>query len=250
MATRREWWETFFRGPWLRFQLCRDDPELVLPAVDFLETVLDLSPGERVLDAPCGDGRLGREFARRGYAVTGLDATAAFLKEGKRKARAQGVELEWVKGDMRRLPWRRKFHLVLCWWTSFGFFDDEENRRQIRAAARALKPGGVFAMDLHSPETLFSGFARRSWQEQEGVTVLTESEYVPETGRTETDWTLIENGKRHRAHSSIRLYTVRELIELFREEGFDDFRQFGDLEGEPFGLDSRRLIFLATKSLG
>jgi SAM-dependent methyltransferase len=250
MAASREWWEGFFRGPWLRYQLSKDDPGLVLPAVDFLEAVLDLSPGEKVLDAPCGDGRLGREFARRGYRVTGLDSTAAFLKAGRSKAREHGVDMDWVQGDMRRLRWRNRYHLLLCWWTSFGFFDDDGNRRQIRAAARALKPGGVLALDLHSPETLFPGFARRDWQERGGVTVITDSSYDVDTGRTETDWTLIEKGRRHRAHSSIRLYTVRELIELCREEGFDDFRHFGDLEGEPFGLEASRLIFLATKSLG
>ncbi len=91
--------------------------------------------------------------------------------------------------------------------------------------------------------------ARREWWERGGVTVITDSSYDVETGRAETHWTLLEDGRRHRAHSSIRLYTVRELRELFREEGFDGFRQFADYEGEPFELDARRLIFLASKSL-
>lgn len=249
MAARREWWEGFFRGPWLRYQLSKDDPELVLPAVDFLETVLDLSPGERVLDVPCGDGRLGREFARRGYRVTGLDSTAALLRAGRQKARKQGVEIDWVKGDMRRLPWRNRFDLALCWWSSYGFFDDAENLRQLAAAARALKPGGVLALDLHSPETLFPAFAGREWWERGGVLVLTESHYDADTGRSETDWRLIEKGRSFRAHSSIRLYTLHELRALCREAGFADLRAFGDLEGAPFDLDATRLILLATKTL-
>ena len=251
MAERREWWETFFRGPWLRYQQSMDAPDLVAPPADFLEAVLDLSPGERVLDAPCGEGRLGREFARRGYRVTGLDATRSLLAAGRRKARAEGLDVDWVQGDMRRLPWRRRFDLALCWWGSFGYFSDEENRRHVRAVARALKPGGVFALDLHSAETLFPSFARQTWSEREGVAVLSANHYDTETGRVETEWTLHDGagGRPRRATSSIRVYTLHELRALFLAEGFSECRAYGDLEGAPFELDARRLILLATKAL-
>ncbi len=244
-----DWWEGFFKGSWIEFQRSMDEPALVEPAVDFLEAVLDLSPGERVLDAPCGDGRIGREFARRGYRVTGLDITPSLLKAGRREAKAEGLDVEWVEGDMRKLAWRNRHHLALCWWGSFGYFSDADNLRHVKAVARGLKPGGVFALDTHSPETLFPSFASRSWTERNGVLSLTENTYDTATGRIESEWTLIRGGKRRVARSSIRLYTVRELHELFRQAGFVEFREFADYEGESFGLDSRRLVFLATKSL-
>ncbi len=251
MAQRREWWERFFSGPWLRYQLAMDEPALVRPAVDLLEAVLDLRPPLRVLDAPCGDGRLGREFARRGYRVTGLDATPALLAAGRRKARAEGLELDWVEGDMRRVRWRERFDLALCWWGSFGYFDEEGNRRQLRALARALKPGGVLAMDLHSPETIFPSFARQQWSERGGVILTNQTRYDALAGRVETDWTLFpkEGGRRRRARSSIRLYTLRELCALAEAENLGDCRAFGDYEGAPFELDARRLVFLAVKAL-
>lgn len=249
MAAGREWWERFFSGPWLRYQLAMDEPALVRPAVDFLEAVNDLRPPLAVLDAPCGDGRLGREFARRGYRVTGLDASPALLAAGRRKARAERLALDWVAGDMRRVRWRGRFDLALCWWGSFGYFDEAGNRRQLAALAGALKPGGVLAMDLHSPETIFPSFARQQWSERGGVTLVNQTQYDALAGRVETDWTFIDaaGGRRRRAHSSIRLYTLRELVGMAEAVGLGDCRAFGDYEGAPFELDARRLVFLAVK---
>jgi hypothetical protein len=63
----------------------------------------------------------------------------------------------------------------------------------------------------------------------------------------ETDWTFIREGRRSRAHSSIRIYSRKEMEDLFRQAGFGSFRVFGSIEGEPFELDSRRLVFAAFK---
>jgi len=116
--------------------------------------------------------------------------------------------------------------------------------------ARVLKPGGRFVLDMASPETIFPSFLHRSWTEREGAFVLNENHYDTSTGRMETDWILIKDGKTKRAHSSMRFYTHCELEQLFREVGFGDFQAFGSIEGDPFALDSRRLVFVATKAGG
>jgi SAM-dependent methyltransferase len=244
---KREWWQSFFRGPWLDFQRTMDRPERVIPVADFLQRELDLPAGARVLDAPCGEGRIARELARRGYRVTGLDLTPGLLRDAERLARRDGLDIEWHRGDMRDLPWRRRFDLALCWWGSFGYFSDSENRRHVKAVARALKPGGRFAIDTHSPETLFPGFLQRQWAEDGGVVLFSRNSYDVDSGRVETEWEFIHEGRRRSARSSIRLYTLRELRELFAAAGFAGFRSYGSLEGDPFELDSRRLVFVARK---
>jgi hypothetical protein len=112
---------------------------------------------------------------------------------------------------------------------------------------RALKPGGGFVVNVHTPETLFPRFLDRDWVEDGGVLILSENRYDTETGRIETDWTFIKNGRRSGAHSSIRLYTLHELNALCREAGFSRTASWGSLEGEPFGLDARRLVFAAFR---
>jgi cyclopropane fatty-acyl-phospholipid synthase-like methyltransferase len=225
-----------------------DEPGRVKPVADFLEGLMGLKPGARILDAPCGEGRIARELARRGHRVTGLDLTPAFLKEARRKARQEGLQIEWRQGDMRRPPGRGRFDLALCWWGSFGYFSDSQNLRHVTATARSLKSGGAFVIDAPSSETVFPAFIKRWWVQEGEIFVLNESHYDTRSGRIETDWTFLREGRRTRAHSSIRLYSRRELQDLCSRAGLGRFKAFGSVQGEPFELDARRLVFAAFKA--
>ncbi len=45
--------------------------------------LLDLPPGSRILDAPCGHGRIARRLAAAGMVVTGVDLTPAYLEQAR-----------------------------------------------------------------------------------------------------------------------------------------------------------------------
>ena len=51
-----------------------------------LVDVLDLVPGDRVLDVGCGPGRHSHELARRGHEVVGLDVSETFIAFARRDA--------------------------------------------------------------------------------------------------------------------------------------------------------------------
>ncbi len=63
---------------------------------DLVVALLAATGGRSVLDAGCGTGRVSIELARRGYAVTGVDADPAMLDA----ARAKAPELTWINGDL------------------------------------------------------------------------------------------------------------------------------------------------------
>src|SRR5207237_6756737 len=75
--------------------------------------LLGLEPGAEVLDLACGHGRIANRLAGCGARVTGLDATPLFLERARQDARARGVEVEYVEGDMREIPWRDRFDAVV-----------------------------------------------------------------------------------------------------------------------------------------
>ena len=111
-----------------------------------------LGSREHVLDCPCGHGRIANALAERGYRVTGLDASELFLDRARADADARGVDVEYVHGDMRKLPWRETFDGLVNWFTSFGYFDDATNREMLVGFCDALRPGGRLVLETQNPD--------------------------------------------------------------------------------------------------
>ena len=242
-----EWWETFFAGHWLDVQRevrAGRTPEEVM----FLSRVLDLKPGARVLDVPCGNGRLAIPLAERGCSVTGVDITTALLREARSASEEANLDLELVEADMRDLPWSGRFDGAFCFWGSFGYFDDGGNRRFLEAVHRALKTDGRFALDIPNvAETLLPKLELRSWSKAGGTLVLEERNYRHEEARIDCDWTLIADGVTETRTSSMRVYGFRELTLLFSEVGFEVCDAFSSLDCEPYELGRRAFIVVRKR---
>ena len=77
-----------------------DEPPVELQAI--AEGAGALPPG-RVLDLGCGTGRDTVYLAGRGWQVTALDNVERALQQGRARAAANNVTVEWVNGDVSRL---------------------------------------------------------------------------------------------------------------------------------------------------
>jgi SAM-dependent methyltransferase len=95
------------------------------------------------LDVPCGNGRHAIKLARRGVRMTRVAISVGFLDVAHRNAPA----IEWIQGDMRKLPWRCRFDSAYCCGNSFGYFDHDNGQRFLEAIASVLKPGGRFILE-------------------------------------------------------------------------------------------------------
>jgi len=210
--------------------------------------LLELEAGAAVLDLCCGPGRHSLELARRGFKVTGVDRTARFLEEARRRAEAEGLEIEFVQEDMRTFRRPGAFDAAINLWTSFGYFDDpEEDRRVLENIYASLKPDGKLLLDVMGKEVLARIFRPRDWQEHDGVLFLEERRLIEGWSRIETRWIIIRDGEREEFTLSLRLYSGAELRALLQEVGFRRTWLFGDLDGEPYDQDARRLVALAEK---
>src|SRR3972149_3624699 len=98
---------------------------------DFIVQALELPEGARILDLGCGWGRHAVRLAQRGYRVTGLDLSAYHLRLARAAARRAGVEVEWVRADMRDVPGRARYDAVINMFTSFGYFDSEADDQRV-----------------------------------------------------------------------------------------------------------------------
>jgi SAM-dependent methyltransferase len=213
----------------------------------YLERILQLQPQAKVLDVPCGSGRLMIELASRGYKLSGVDIAQPSVDESRRRAQERNLTIDVEQGDMRELRQTDEFDGVYCVWESFGYFDDEGNQAFLNSVYHALKPGGRFLIDTHVAESLFPRFPARNWNQIGDLTVLEDCNYDHVQGRFERIWTFIRGEQVERRHLSLRLYTYRELIGLLESAGFAKCEGYSLLSATPFALGAPRLNLVARK---
>ena len=186
MNAPTDWWKTFFDGLAVGFWRAAVPPEATRADADFLWKHLKLAPGARVLDVPCGAGRLTLPLAARGCAMTGIDISPEFLEAAAAAASASGLAVDFRCGDMRDLPPSPEFDAVFCFGNSFGYLDDAGNEAFVAAAAAALAPGGRFSIDFgQTAEGVFPRFEPRLEGELHGYRFLEETRFDPITSRIE-----------------------------------------------------------------
>ena len=115
--------------------------------------------------------------------------------------------------------------------------------------ARALKPGGKFLLDVLNKEWLMAHFEERFWKQGEKAKLLNEMDFDYERGRLNTKRFLIpdDGGEWTELYSSIRLYTLAEMIRMMRLVGIVFQEVYGDYTGEPYNLEKFRMIVIGEK---
>jgi SAM-dependent methyltransferase len=229
------------------------DPARTNQEADFIVERLGLSSGQSVLDLCCGQGRHCVELARRGLKLTGLDLSDYLLGLAKQAAGEAGVSVDFIRSDMRDIPFDSCFDGVINMFTAFGYLEsDEEDAKALRAAARALKPGGGFLLDTVNREWLVRNFRPSDWFEHSsGRLVLSESKLDLTKGRIHAKETLIRaDGTRRSRENIVRLYSYTELAAMMHAVGLEVEAVWGGFDGSDYNMDSRRMIMLARRLRG
>jgi SAM-dependent methyltransferase len=223
-------------------------PERTAAEVELIWKLLELEPGLEMLDLACGHGRIANPLAERGVRVTGLDATPRFLELAREDAAKRGVDVEYVEGDMRSIPWVGRFDRVLSWFTSFGYFSDEENRQVLSGAYEALKPGGLLAVELNNMLRLLQVYADEVVTERGDDRMIDRHRFDIQTSRSLDERTIVRGGKQRTFEFSVRMFTPAELRDWFLLAGFREAVAYGD-DGEPLTAEheGRRMTVVGRK---
>jgi len=241
------WWQKFFDEHYLK--IYEDLEKETSREVECIIKMMDLKRKAKLLDLCCGYGRHSIEFAQRGFEVTGYDLSDSFIEKAKKDSSELGLKIEFVRGDMRKLPFDHQFDAVVNIFTSFGFFDKESDDMKVtKGVSRALKKGGLFLLDLKNREYLIRNFQRRRWTQKEDFVWLEDSFFDLFTSRWETTRTLLfGNGRKKEYSFSLRMYTFTEILNLLKKSGFILEAVYGDFDFREYSLDSPRMILISRK---
>lgn len=237
-APLAQWFETFGRSLWLLGARHADDAA----QARLIRRLLRLRSGHRVLDAPCGRGRIAVHLAKAGCAVTGIDLQAPYIRSARSRVRRAGLAAEFCMADLRTIDFPGEFHGVVNWFSSFGYFDDATNRDVLRRLARALRPGGRLLVEGMHRECVLRSFRRQ--RQSPGLAIR--NRWDPATQRIEGRWTVQAGAERGVHRSSIRVYTPGQLRRLFVQAGLEVTGLF-DENGAQFTRRARRLIVVGRR---
>lgn len=132
-------------------------------AIEKLFREYTAAPPRTLLDLGCGTGTHALEFARRGYAVTGADRSAAMLEIARKKASGAAPRPEFVDGDLRTLRLGRSFDAAVMLFAVLGYqTTDDDFSAALKTVAAHLKPGALFVCDVwYGPAVLAIGTSDR-----------------------------------------------------------------------------------------
>lgn len=265
------WYEDWFDRAEYELVYRRRDESEAERAVDLVERIADPPPKAELLDVGCGRGRHTRALARRDYRVTGIDLSGRALSTACERAREEGLSIAFRRQDMRRPMGAEAFDGAVNFFSSFGYFKEEDGHQQaISAVAEALRPGGFFVQDFMNAPAVRSTLVPRSTRTEDGFTI--EERRWIEAGRIEKEITLraknpaangkAENGtagkgggengslrspNRNTFRESVRLFELSDFRRLYEHAGLQLHDTFGDYDGSPHRSDSPRLIMLSRK---
>jgi SAM-dependent methyltransferase len=248
-SKKRPWWEVLFSDDYVR-TLPRPEPALVAKQVSFMEESLGVSRGDALLDVGCGLGQHALEFARRGYLVVALDLALSMITRAAEAAQQQNLRINFLHKDIRDIGFEGTFDAVVCVGTTFGFFDDEQNRGVLQRLGHALKPGGRLLLDVVNRDHVLSSQPNLVWFEGDGCVVMEESDFNFYSSRLSVKRTMMqEDGRQTESEYSVRLYSLHELGQLLKQSGFTIKEVSGQeaTRGLFFGANSGRIIMLAER---
>lgn len=189
-----------------------------------MERYISLEPRSRVLDLSCGTGRQTLELARRGHRVLGIDSQEEPLAEARAAARQERLNVHFLHTDIRQISYRGEFDVAVNLHSSLGYLpNDRDHLRVLEGIRKGLKSGGRLLLDMPNKERLMRHF---------------------EPERASFD---LGTGRLIGPHASLRVYTLTEVKSLLDRAGLTFLNVWGGYEGEPYGLDSPRMVVLAAR---
>jgi len=147
------------------------------------------------LEIACGPAYHARSLAKRGIQSTGLDFQADMIHLAKARAQTEGLQLDWVVGDMRQFHLDHAVDLMLTMFDGLdGLLTNEDLLHHLQSVERNLNPGGIYIVEIAHPRDInYDHYMDYHYQgERDGVQVeitwgINNPQFDLVTGTTHTD---------------------------------------------------------------
>ena len=229
------------------------DTQEVAVECGFIERALRVPVGSKILDVGCGLGVQTVELASRGYHMVGLDISPTMVARAYDEAEDRGLQIDFVRGDMREVTFEEPFDAMLCWGTTFGYFSEEENELTIRKFHDSIRPHGTLLLEVVNRDFMIGSQPNQVWFEVDSAVCMEETDFDYATSRLRVKRRVANHsGQQNDRLYSIRLYALHEICALLEQNGFrvDEISGREATLGIFFGVHSPKMIIRAERLPG
>lgn len=239
---QNHWTENFFNKLYWELFMKRT-PEKVKQEVSLIKEVLGYNP-HSVLDVCCGVGDILQELASDGKVKTmGIEWSDDYVNNRYIST--------VVNGDACEKNTDEKFDLVLNWFSSFAYFDDENNKKMLQHCFNATQ--NIFIMEYFNSFNIMLNFKENLSYEKLLNEVLWKidrsTNLNPETREMEQRWVFTNGVETYEHNTKTKLYFPDEIVKMLKSAGFSKVEVFshGGEDVNLLKLNNPRLIFKAYR---
>ncbi|MDP2088366.1 MAG: class I SAM-dependent methyltransferase [Flavobacteriaceae bacterium] len=240
MNTPTDWFVSWFDSPYYHILYQHRNNDEAQFFMNNLTSFLEIPKGSEIIDIPCGKGRHSLYLSTLGFYVTGLDLSKNSILSAKK---FENEQLVFDVHDMR-IPFSKKYDAVFNLFTSFGYFDDDEDDLQVLTNFKnALKPNSFTVIDFINIGKAIENLVAEETKYIDGIyfhiTKKLENGFIVKS--IEID----DNGQKHHFFEKVKCIDFSKINSYLNIVGFKLNHTFGNYNLEPFNVKtSDRLILV------
>lgn len=209
-----------------------------------------------LLDLACGTGSISEEMAKLGYDVIGTDISDGMLNIALDKKFDSGLNIQYLKQDMRNLDMFGTIDNTLCVLDSLNHLPTLEDIKQTFSRVSLFaEPNGLFIFDMNTPYKHREVLSNNVYiYETDNVFCAWENYYNQDSKNNQVDITLnfferSENDsyQRYTEEFSEWAYDTQDILNILDSVGLKLLAMYDDDTFNPVHEKSERIIFVTRK---
>jgi SAM-dependent methyltransferase len=208
--------------------------------MDNLTHYLNLPEKAKVLDLACGKGRHSIYLNQLGFEVVGADLSENSIAEANKN---QNETLHFKVHDMRD-PFEEKFDAIFNLFTSFGYFEnDQDNITTLKAMKNSLTDYGFAVIDFMNVTQVLNNLVPEEVKTVDGIDFHLKR-YLSD-GHICKEINFEDQGRKFHFIEKVKALTLTDFQTMMEEAGIYLLDIFGDYKLKKFHKnDSERLIMI------